>query len=217
MQPVGRALRARRRPRWARPRRRRSRRARNASRHARARPAAARSRRSGWRGRPRSRSACSTASSTPGAGRAVGAPRSGRRTATSWAAGRSSPGSRPRCRPGRVRWPRPGEPGAQRVVGHRQQPHGHAAPRGQRGGHRARAARRRRGARSGTDGWPGPGRPARNQSSPPEPAQLVHDRPGLAGDAPSGLAVVHAGQGVGDGVEVGADVRGRAAPCRRRR
>ena len=35
--------------------------------------------------------------------------------------------------------------------------------------------------------------------------QLVHDRPALAGHAPTGLTVVHAGQGVGDRVEVGAD------------
>ena len=40
-----------------------------------------------------------------------------------------------------------------------------------------------------------------------DPGQLVHDRPALAGHAPSGLPVVHAGQGVGDRVEVGADVQ----------
>ena len=46
----------------------------------------------------------------------------------------------------------------------------------------------------------------------PEPAlaaqlgQFLHHRPRLAGHAPSGLAIVHAGQGVGDRVQVGADV-----------
>ena len=46
----------------------------------------------------------------------------------------------------------------------------------------------------------------------PEPAlaaeagQLLHDRPGLSDHAPAGLPIVHAGQRVGDGVEVGADV-----------
>ncbi len=38
-----------------------------------------------------------------------------------------------------------------------------------------------------------------------QPLQLVHGGPALAGDAPSGLAVVQTGQRIGDGVEVGAD------------
>ena len=120
--------------------------------------------------------------------------------------------------PGRAQRARLGQrdPGAQRVVGHGQQPHRDAAPAGQLGRHRAQ---RRAGAQ--------PARPeqvrgqvAVAQPEPvlaAQPGQLVHDGPALAGHAPSGLAVVHAGQGVGDGVEVGADVRGRAAPCRRRR
>ena len=41
----------------------------------------------------------------------------------------------------------------------------------------------------------------------PEVRQFVHDRPGLPDNAPTGLAVVHAGQCVGDRVEVGAYVQ----------
>ena len=40
-----------------------------------------------------------------------------------------------------------------------------------------------------------------------EALELLHGRPGLAGHAPAGLGVVQAGQGVGDRVEVRADVQ----------
>ena len=95
-------------------------------------------------------------------------------------------------------------PGAQRVVGHGHQMHRNAAPACQF---------RRDGAQ-----WSAVAQAARPEEMggqiavaqaepvvPSEPPQLVHDRPALAGHAPTGLAVVHAGQGVGDGVEVGAD------------
>ena len=99
-----------------------------------------------------------------------------------------------------------GQPRAQRVVGHRQEPHRHAAPCRQRCGDRAERLTGRAAGPCGTGGWPGPGHPAANQSSPTDAGQLGQDVPGLAGHAPPGVTVVHAGQGVGDRVDVGADV-----------
>ncbi len=40
-----------------------------------------------------------------------------------------------------------------------------------------------------------------------EAVEAVHDAPGLPGEAPAALVVVQPGQGVGHGVEVGADVQ----------
>ena len=97
-------------------------------------------------------------------------------------------------------------PRAQRIVGHREEPHRDAPPVRQRGRDRAQ---RLAGAEPA-----GPeevrGQVAVAQAEPvlaAQPRQLVHDRPALAGHAPSGVAVVHARQRVGDGVEVGADVQ----------
>jgi hypothetical protein len=40
----------------------------------------------------------------------------------------------------------------------------------------------------------------------PEAGQFLHDRPALSHDAPAGLPIVHAGQRVRDGVQVGTDM-----------
>ena len=110
--------------------------------------------------------------------------------------------------PGRPQWAclGQGDAGAQRVVGHREQAHTDAAPVPERRGHRAQglAGVQPAGAEQVR------GQVAIAETKPvlaADPGQLVHHRPALAGHAPSGLPVVHAGQGVRDRVEVGADVQ----------
>ena len=49
-----------------------------------------------------------------------------------------------------------------------------------------------------------------------EALERLHDLPGLAGEAPAALVVVQPGQRVGHGVEVGADVQAVEDRCRRR-
>ena len=95
------------------------------------------------------------------------------------------------------------DPGPQGIVGHRHQPDRDAAPVRQLRRHRAQ---RRAGAQEA-----GPeevrGQVAIAQAEPvlaAQPRQLVHGGPALTGDAPSGLSIVQAGQGVGDRIEVGA-------------
>ena len=148
-QAVGRALRARRRRRWAtRPRRRRGgprpRRAR------RARRAPGRSTRSGSTARSRTRSAVAIASSTPGAGRAARRPSKRTRGHGDGVlpARRSTPGSRSRPRPATVTIVRSGSS----VTGSSRSP---SAPRRRDlGGHLGQRGARPAAGRCGTGGWP---------------------------------------------------------------
>ncbi len=132
-------------------------------------------------------------------------------------AGRSSPGSRPRCRPA---------PGVLASASVSRVRSGSSVTGSSRTRNAAASAQRRRHraerlARGEAAGAEEVSRQVAVAQPEPvlaaQPGQLVHDGPALAGHAPSGLAVVHPGQRVGHGVEVRADARGRAGPCRRRR
>ena len=94
--------------------------------------------------------------------------------------------------------------GAQGVVGHRQQVHGDAPPFAQRRRHRAEGLAG--GETTGAEEVGGQVPVAQPEPVlPAQPGEFVHHGPGLARHSPSGLAVVHAGQRVRDGVEIGAD------------
>ena len=153
-------------------------------------------------------SACTRDSITPGAGRAAVCPLEADAPDGHVVAETDEVVLEADLRPGRAQRTGlgQGDPGAQPVVGHRQQPHRHAAPVAQRRGHRAQGL-----------AGPQPARPVQMRRQvavaepepvlTPESGQLVHDRPALTRHAPSGVPVVHAGERVGDGVEVGADVQ----------
>ena len=153
-------------------------------------------------------SASSSASSTPGPGRAASAP-SKRTAAYSHLVVEPDevvleadlgPGRAERAGLGQ------GHPRTQRVVGDRQEPDRHAAPCRQHGRDGAERLSGGQAARAEQVG----GQVPVTQSEPvlaADARQLGQDVPGLAGHAPAGLAIVHAGQGVGHGVDVGADVQ----------
>ena len=160
---------------------------------ARARPAPARWRRWGWRGRRRPSRRRAIASSTPGAGRAVPAP--AKRTAAhrhrvaepdevvleaDLAARRRRGGSTRRVVGRRVTRVRTGSSdiGSSRT----------ATPRAAASSAVTCSAwPPRPGAGCGRGGWPGRGRPGGTSVSPPRRLQLLHHRPGLAGQPPSRL------------------------------